>query len=178
MPISESHIRHTIANYAQRYGSWPKDLAHVTDLLGQGADPTSRKNFDGHLTASAVLVNDHRQVLHIRHKALGTLLRPGGHLEVDDTSLPHAALRELTEETGIPAAHLVDEIPVHVDAHTIPANDAKGEPEHRHIDFRFLFRTSGDSTVILQVEEVTGYTWVPLHQLEPRTLADRVTAQL
>ncbi|MDI3424118.1 aminoglycoside phosphotransferase [Streptomyces luteolus] len=84
--IDLAHIRHTLAQYAHSTGTWPKPLAHVTDLLTLGAQLTSRHEFRGHITAGAVLVNHDGAVLHIRHKALGTWLRPGGHLEPEDTT--------------------------------------------------------------------------------------------
>ncbi|WP_348534395.1 hypothetical protein [Kitasatospora sp. GP82] len=59
-----------------------------------------------------------------------------------------AALSELVEETGIRPEHVVPlrDQPLHIDVHPIPANDAKGEPAHQHIDFRFLFGTSNGVT--------------------------------
>lgn len=52
-------------------------------------------------------------------------------------------------------------IPLDINIHMIPANPAKGEPEHQHYDFRFLFRLVQDHTVTLQDAEVTGYRWLP-----------------
>ena len=47
----------------------------------------------------------------------------------------------------------------------IPANDAKGEPDHWHFDFRYAFRLVGDGAVRLQEDEVDGFRWVPLSEL-------------
>lgn len=51
-------------------------------------DVISRKNFIGHITASAFIVNKNtRQVLLLYHKSLGKLLQPGGHILKIQTAL-------------------------------------------------------------------------------------------
>ncbi|WP_234008754.1 MULTISPECIES: NUDIX domain-containing protein [unclassified Streptomyces] len=54
-----------------------------------------------HVTAGALLVRDGGEVLLIEHRAYGITLQPGGHLEAADTTLLGAAMRKLSEETGI-----------------------------------------------------------------------------
>ncbi|WKK27431.1 hypothetical protein QZH56_10435 [Streptomyces olivoreticuli] len=63
--------------------------------------------------------------------------------------------------------------PVHIDVHPIPANDAKGEPEHQHFGFRFLFRASVDIGVI-QAEEVTAAAWRSAESIADETLRRRI----
>ncbi|WP_344009822.1 NUDIX domain-containing protein [Streptomyces thermospinosisporus] len=93
---------------------------------------------------------------------------PGGHIEAEDTSLLAAAQRELAEETGIPASSAVPvgHLPVHIDAHDIPANPSKLEPDHQHFDFR----TSAEA-VDLQTEEATAATWRPASSIRRRPRA-------
>ncbi len=88
-------------------------------------------------------------------------------------------MRELAEETGIPADAVIPagEHPIHIDVHPIPANDVKGEPEHQHIDVRYLFRTTADVRQ-LQTEEVTAATWREFHTLSDATLRQRIAAAL
>jgi 8-oxo-dGTP pyrophosphatase MutT (NUDIX family) len=86
----------------------------------------------------------------------------GGHLDKADTSLVTAALRELTEETGIPAETVnplrsLSGIPIDINIHPIPANPVKDEPPHHHFDFRFAFLLSAEHPIRLQPEEVTDY---------------------
>lgn len=104
--------------------------------------------------------------------------RPGGHLEAEGTTLVGAALREVAEETGIPAEALalVGEVPVDIDVHPIPANPAKGEPAHQHFDLRYAFTINITPAVALQAEEVHDFTWLSRAEIEPAVLAERIAA--
>jgi 8-oxo-dGTP pyrophosphatase MutT (NUDIX family) len=123
-----------------------------------------------------VLVDEHGDVLHIRHKALGKWLIPGGHLEAEDTSLADAALRELAEETAVTGIDGELEL-IDIDVHPIPANPRKGEGPHHHFDFRFLARARDNHDVALQADEVTDYRWMPLNQADYPTVAARLVAR-
>ncbi len=87
-----------------------------------------------HVTASAIVVSDSgdKVALHL-HKRLGMWLQPGGHIEAgEDPSV--AAVREATEELGVPVRHHgTHPMMIHVDVHPGP----KG---HTHHDVRFLLR--------------------------------------
>ncbi|MET8048528.1 NUDIX domain-containing protein [Streptosporangium sp. NPDC005286] len=167
MSISHDHIRAALDAYLARHPDERGALIPLTEALIAPGHLASRGTFTGHVTCSAVLIDRCGQVLHIHHNALDRLLLPGGHLESTDADLPAAALRELTEETGIPVDAIsrdftMDGMPLDIDIHTIPANPAKSEPEHLHFDFRFAFRTTGrcDIDITLQPEEVGGHRWV------------------
>ncbi|MEV7969996.1 NUDIX hydrolase [Sphaerisporangium sp. NPDC088356] len=175
MTITARHIRETLTGYLAAHPDETAALTPVLDLLDTGDDIATRKEFRGHVTAGAVLVNDLGLVLHVHHRALGAWLLPGGHLEDTDETLLGAALRELSEETGIPAGAVtpMGDRPLHIDVHPIPANDAKGEPEHQHFDFRFLFHTTADIAE-LQTEEVIAATWRPAESLHDQYLRQRL----
>ncbi|MFE9168097.1 NUDIX hydrolase [Streptomyces kebangsaanensis] len=176
MPISAQHVRDTVTAYLADHPDEKDALSPLCEVLEQAGDViASRKEFRGHVTAGAVLVRPDGRVLTIEHRALRTWLLPGGHVETSDTTLRDAALRELAEETGINRDQVEPdgEVPLHIDVHTIPANDAKGEPEHPHFDFRFLFHTTADA-VELQEEEVTNYSWQLADTLTTEPLRSRV----
>lgn len=178
MPISAQHISETVAAYLAAHPQDAAALAPLTTVLDSGRDLTSRKEFGGHATASAVLLGQDRRVLLVHHRALDRWLCPGGHLEPSDSDFAGAAARELAEETGVGAGDIepAGSTPLHIDVHPIPANDAKQEPEHHHFDFRMLFRTTRQSELTLQQEEVLGAAWRPVGEITDLVLRGRVAA--
>jgi hypothetical protein len=89
MSITHDEIRTTVARYLARHPDEADHLQPLTDALAAGTDLTSRKKFKGgHVTCGAVVIDDTRRLLLIRHIALGRWLLPGGHLEPEDGTLP------------------------------------------------------------------------------------------
>lgn len=164
------------------------DLQLITDYLNTNTNDAAidRKNFNGHITTSAFIVNQSRsQMLLLHHKSLQRWLQPGGHAEITDPSLLASALREATEETGIPPIDLVHypltadpDLPFDIDSHHIPANDRKQEPGHYHHDLRYLFVYSGNGAHIFNDEESTGMQWVNLTDLETDDTFGRVANKI
>jgi 8-oxo-dGTP pyrophosphatase MutT (NUDIX family) len=98
-------------------------------------DAHRRELLVGHLTASALVIDARgERALLTHHRKLGRWLQLGGHCD-GDANLAGTALRECVEESGISALAILPE-PVDLDIHAIPARP--GEPEHLHLDTRFL----------------------------------------
>jgi 8-oxo-dGTP pyrophosphatase MutT (NUDIX family) len=175
--ITAEHVQKTLEDYGRQY---PSDEALVTELLahvmGHRKTFAARSNTDGHITCGAVVLDDQGRVLLVHHKVLNLWLTPGGHVAASDVTLEAAALRELTEETGIGEITVLQHFPIHIDRHTIPGNPGKNEPEHVHWDCRFAFLSHG-GILTIQPEEVHGAAWKPLVSLQP-ALAGRVRETL
>jgi 8-oxo-dGTP pyrophosphatase MutT (NUDIX family) len=173
----ESNIINTLLQgYLEQFPSESSRLKVFADYLLMDQDSVfHRKNFDGHITASAFVVNaTFTHLLLIKHKALGRWLQPGGHVDVADADLVQAAIREAAEETGILATELlykpVDEqqplVPFDIDPHQIPDNQKKQEPSHYHHDHRYVFVYQGSGDMQHNQSETEGLMWVPLQDME------------
>ena len=84
-----------------------------------------RSTLDGHITASAWVVNlSNTHALLLHHAKLNLWVQPGGHLDDTDASPESGALREATEETALSSLQLVEKNIFDVDVHAIPARGA------------------------------------------------------
>lgn len=181
MPLSHDHIRTTVETYLARHPHEHEQLGALLHALERPTDIASRSTFTGHVTCGATVLDPLGRVLHVLHLASGKVLLPGGHAEPSDESLAGTALRELHEETGIPAQEITpwpdyETVPFDIDIHDIDANQGKGEPGHQHFDFRFLFRlhTTNEVEVMLQEEEVGGIEWRPVDKAASPSLREKL----
>lgn len=142
--ISQATNLSQLGEELERYlCAYPKEFETVQQIrLAAGTSPGlfSRKEMNGHLTASGIVQKD-GQILMLFHPFLKKWLQPGGHLDRDESPC-EAAIREVYEETGVACQpsnpHLSSSIPVDIDIHYIPPNPVRGESGHLHYDFRYL----------------------------------------
>jgi 8-oxo-dGTP pyrophosphatase MutT (NUDIX family) len=140
MKTSE-YLTQQLERYGQRFAEELKLMTPLRNQLALNTNPFDRHTLPGHITASGILIVN-KKLLMIFHPFLKKWLQPGGHVEAEETPL-EAAHRELFEETGVNGSlhewHVKNPMPIDINVHLIPANPAKGEPEHMHYDFRYLF---------------------------------------
>jgi 8-oxo-dGTP pyrophosphatase MutT (NUDIX family) len=149
--------------YAKQHPEHEDVMQAVLDSWNPHQDMTSRKTYPAHFTASAVVLHADA-VLMIHHRTLEKWLIPGGHIENGETPA-QAALRELSEETGLMAL-LAEEAVLDIDCHTIPENPNKDEPEHLHIDLKFLVKADVHS-LKPAYSEVNDVKWMKIADLPP-----------
>ncbi|KUH40152.1 MULTISPECIES: NUDIX hydrolase [Streptomyces] len=103
------------------YGDQEELRRTYLDHLAAHEDAMWKACAAGHLTASALVVDPERgRVLLTLHRKLRMWLQMGGHCEPGDRTMAAAALREATEESGIPGLDLLPGGPVRLDRHATP----------------------------------------------------------
>jgi 8-oxo-dGTP pyrophosphatase MutT (NUDIX family) len=125
----------------------------MRDFARRHEDPFDRAIAEGHFTGSGLVMSfDGSEVLLLHHAKLHRWLQPGGHGEAGETSGEAVASREVTEETGLaPTLHATAPRPFDVDIHTIPAR--KSDPEHEHLDLRYLFVADPSAPLRMEISE-------------------------
>jgi 8-oxo-dGTP pyrophosphatase MutT (NUDIX family) len=160
-------VQAIVRQYLARFPKERDRLRELEVFLPSGGDLRSRENMAGHVTASALLVDlETDRLLLVQHRVLDLWIPPGGHLESGETML-QAARREAAEEVGAYRWEQVcagdPDVPIDIDSHLIPAMSARGEREHVHHDFRYLFAVRGGHWVREDSSEVGGHRWIRLH---------------
>jgi len=163
-----------VPGIVQRYlARFPAEKARLKPLLDRLADPVdlfSRTSMSGHVTGSAFVVDPGRDVmLLVHHATLDRWLQPGGHVDAGENPKDGAA-RETWEETGLQRFVSSDwtsdpSLPLDIDPHMIPANARRGERQHYHFDFRYLFIADSTQPLTAQDGEVKDVRWVPVASL-------------
>jgi 8-oxo-dGTP pyrophosphatase MutT (NUDIX family) len=161
--------RRPLLNLLDRYlAHWPEEadvVSRFRGLVEAHDDCFERTCLPGHITGSAWLVDDTgNRVLLTHHKKLDRWLQLGGHSDGDANTLS-AAQREAEEESGLSVVAL-DEVPLDLDIHEIPARG--DEPAHDHYDVRFVFRVVGTTDFVVS-EESHDLAWVPIRELPAYT---------
>ena len=133
-------------------------------------DGLQRSCFPAHLTAGVLVVShDRAHVLLNLHAKSQRWFHFGGHLEDGDDTLAGGALREATEESGLPGL-VIDAEPLHVSQHPVNWCDRRGTV--KHFDVRFLAHASADVEPVVS-DESLDVRWWPVDDL-PTDLPDMV----
>ena len=163
-PGDLAFARQMVCEYRPYNRSQVNERERILEFLDQHPNALHRSCSKGHLTASALVLDAKKEkVLLTHHRKLQRWLQLGGHCD-GNGNLAAAAWREATEESGIRGLE-IDPQPIDLDIHTIPARGS--EPEHWHLDVRFLvFAPAG--AIEVASEESLALRWFEFDHLPIR----------
>lgn len=159
-----------LAGYAARHPH--EDVAPFHGFVERQPRCFERDCFDdGHVTASAVVLNgvgSHMLMTH--HAKLGCWLQLGGHADGDADAL-RVACREAREESGLAVVPLCA-APLDIDIHRVPAHAA--EAAHLHYDVRFVLRVEDGNVRFTLSDESLALRWVGLADVASVTTEESI----
>jgi 8-oxo-dGTP pyrophosphatase MutT (NUDIX family) len=150
-----------IASHAPFDPAEAASIAATLAFLEEHSRCWQRDNYEGHLTASAWVLNAAKtHVLLTHHRKFNCWLQVGGHVDEGDESLLAAALREAREESGIQAIEPLQTTIFDIGHHPI---QTRKEPAHVHYDVRYLLVARTMAFVVS--EESHDLAWVPMTEV-------------
>lgn len=171
--FSKSTAHEALNNYTPKYENEKITLEKMKNFLEKHENFAYRTNLVGHFTGSAWVVNhDFTEALLIHHVKLNKWLQPGGHFEMEDTSFLDGAMREAREEIGIEGFRPVSNEIFDIDIHKIPEKNS--EPEHEHLDVRYILTIDNMDTSQIDAAEVHGAKWIPIDELLSENIEESI----
>lgn len=146
------------------------DKATILRWLQNDTDISIRENLDGHLTASAWVVNPQRtHVLMAYHRLYDSWAWLGGHAD-GSWDLQAVAEKEAREESGIRQLRTVSEDPISLEVLVVTGHEKKGKyvPCHLHLNLTYLFEAADDQALACKPDENSGVDWIPVDELSVR----------
>ena len=141
------------------------DKELILAFMEKSDDAFERGNETAHMTASAWVVNKERtKVLMVYHKIYNSWSWTGGHAD-GERNLLAVAVREVSEETGVYA------VPVHDDIYsleilTVDGHEKRGKYVSSHLHMNVTYLLEADDTAPLKIceDENTGVAWFTLDE--------------
>lgn len=163
MTVLGADMRDLVAAYSPRSPRDRRTLSDFRRLFSDDQGPVSRGDGPSHATASAFVFDPSLTRIALVFHGKGRFwVQPGGHLE-DDASIVDAALRELSEETGIEAEHPGASLVYDLDHHALSAAFGRCAS---HLDVGVGLIIPAESPLTVS-EESSDVRWWPVGALPP-----------
>lgn len=142
-------LQQKISEFTDKYPETSDQAQRVLDFLSQEKRHFHREQLDGHITASAIVVNQNlTKILLTYHAKFDRWQQLGGHADGDSDTI-RVAHREAYEESGLPPSEirLLEEDIFDIGVYDTPQKE--NVPAHIHYDIGYLFQAN--DTLPLQI---------------------------
>ncbi len=140
------------------------DVAMIQSFAENHACIFGKANPVGHITGSALVLDEDSRLLLTFHAKLERWLQVGGHSDPEELDPSETAMREAREESGLNDLIFhpnFGRAPIDIDVHRIPAR--KADAAHDHLDFRYVLLTRSPEEIICS-KESKALRWVTLDE--------------
>ena len=127
----------------------------------------TRKSLNGHMTASAWIVNGKRdKVLMAFHNIYNSWAWTGGHADGDEELL-NVAVKEAIEETGIEHIKALNKDIFSVEIIPVSGHEKRAHyvSSHLHYNVTYLLEASEDDELSIKEDENSKVGWIPIAEL-------------
>ena len=139
------------------------DKELIIKFIENNENAFERGNDTAHMTASAWVVNkDRTKVLMVYHKIYDSWSWTGGHAD-GEKDLLSVAVREVREETGVPAVPVSEDI-YSLEILTVDGHEKRGKyvSSHLHMNVTYLLEADDKAPLKICENENTGVAWFTL----------------
>jgi 8-oxo-dGTP pyrophosphatase MutT (NUDIX family) len=137
------------------------DKKLIVDFIDRNPDAYDRHNLVGHLTSSAIVVNERLdKVLFIHHNIYNAWGWVGGHNDGDRDFL-RVALKEAQEETGVQSIEPYDQEILGLDVIYVENHIKNGVyvPDHVHLNVTYLLVADETDELVVNDDENSDVRW-------------------
>jgi 8-oxo-dGTP pyrophosphatase MutT (NUDIX family) len=135
----------------------------IIKFLSNSLDPFNRENPLGHITGSALVVDqDISSALLTHHRTLDKWFKLGGHVDENDHTPIYTGLREANEESGLQSLHFKYPYTGIFDVTVDYISHDRFIGEHNHLDVIILLLADINEPYQLSVRSSKELKWVKL----------------
>ena len=169
-------IREQIQRYIPKNEQEKTDQTAILRFMDANPDCLFRTNLVGHLTSSAIVVNEAMdKILFAFHNIYQSWSWVGGHNDGDPDCL-QVALRETREETGVKNLRPWSEDIFMIDIIYVRNHIKRGQyvPDHLHLNVTYLLVADDRDDLLVKPDENSGVRWFPIDEVLKHVNEDRM----
>lgn len=174
MELLKSQIK-DFKPYDQREASDQRLILSCIDIF---PNVLTRENSICHFTASCWVVNrEHTKALMLFHNIEQLWMWPGGHAD-GESNLAKVAECEVSEETSLLSAHLIDNNIFDMEVFAVPPHVRHGKfvSSHLHLNLGYVFEADETEIFRIKPDENSAIRWMSFEEILANSKAGKMSS--